>query len=74
MNEKNKKAFFSSSYFMNNKKAVSLSILLNAVSACAPCDYGRLSKLPLDSSVPEEHREEVTFIKDVRNFGIEQLG
>ena len=74
MNEKNKKAFFSSSYFMNNKKAVSLSILLNAVSACAPCDYGRLSKLPLDSSVPVEHREEVTFIREVRQFGIEQLG
>jgi len=51
-----------------------ISFLLSTLSACAPCDYERLSKLPEISSVPEEYREQVTFIKDVRKFGIEQLG
>lgn len=50
---------------------IGLSTLL---SACAPCDYEYLSKLPLESSVPAEYRENVTFVKDVRKFGIEQLG
>ncbi|MEK6939572.1 MAG: aminopeptidase [Nanoarchaeota archaeon] len=57
-----------------SKNAISLSVLLSSLSACAPCDYERLSKLPLESSVPEEYRENVTVIKDVRKFGIEQLG
>ena len=57
-----------------SKNVVLLSILIAGLSACAPCDYERLSKLPSESSVPEEHKEKVTFIKEVRKFGIEQLG
>jgi len=50
------------------------SILLAGFSACAPCDYTKLSRLPLVSSVPEEYQDDVTFVKEVRKFGIEQLG
>jgi len=57
-----------------SKNALYLSALLSSLSACAPCDYERLSKLPEMSSVPEEYREQVTFIKDARKFGIERLG
>ncbi|GEM_PF-4902267 len=57
-----------------DKNAISLSVLLTAFSACAPCDYERLSKLPLESSVPGQYRDNVTFVKDVRKFAIEQLG
>ena len=52
-----------------------IGILFSALlSACVSQDYGKLSKLPDQASVPAEYREEVAFVKDVRKFGIEQLG
>ncbi len=39
-----------------------------------PCNYATLSDLPKEDSIPIEYRENVAFIKDVRRFGIEQLG
>ena len=51
-----------------------VSVVLAGLAACTPCDYQKLSKLPLASSVPEEYQDDVTFVKEVRKFGIEQLG
>ncbi len=60
---------------MGHTKSIQKGLIVSALlSACAPCDYERLSKLPLESSVPAEYRENVAFVKDVRKFGVEQLG
>lgn len=39
-----------------------------------PCNYVELSELPNEAAIPPEYREQVAFVKDVRKFGIEQLG
>lgn len=49
-------------------------LLSTLLSSCSPCDYEKLSKLPDEASVPAQYRDNVAFIKDVRRFGIEQLG
>ena len=57
------------------QKGITISALVSALSGCIhqPCDPIKLAQAPSETSVPAQFKENVSFIKDVRKFGVEQL-
>lgn len=55
-------------------KSLVFSTILSALSSCAPCDPVKLARSPSTASVPAPYREDVSFIRDARKFGVEYLG